>query len=39
MNPLHRRAVLWLIATTAWWGFSFPFNKALYAGLKLKTMA
>ena len=32
MNPLHRRAVLWLIATTAWWGFSFPFIKALYAG-------
>ncbi len=28
----HRRAVLWLILATAWWGFSFPLTKALYAG-------
>ena len=26
------RAVLWLIAATAFWGFSFPLTKALYAG-------
>lgn len=30
--PHHRRAVLWLILATAWWGFSFPLTKALYAG-------
>ena len=29
---LHREAVLCLIAATAWWGFSFPLTKALYAG-------
>jgi len=28
----HRQAVLCLIAATAWWGFSFPLTKALYAG-------
>ncbi len=28
----HRQAVLWLILATAWWGFSFPLTKALYAG-------
>jgi drug/metabolite transporter (DMT)-like permease len=28
----HRHAVLWLVLATAWWGFSFPLTKALYAG-------
>ncbi len=28
----HRRAVFCLILATAWWGFSFPLTKALYAG-------
>lgn len=32
MTALHRRAVWSLIAATAWWGFSFPLTKALYAG-------
>lgn len=31
-HPLHRQAVLWLILAAAWWGFSFPLTKALYAG-------
>ena len=31
-GALHSRAVLWLIAATAFWGLSFPFTKALYAG-------
>lgn len=31
-EPRHRHAVLWLILATAWWGFSFPLTKALYAG-------
>ena len=30
--PRHRQAVLWLILATAWWGFSFPLTKLLYAG-------
>lgn len=29
---MHGRAVVWLIAATAWWGLSFPLTKALYAG-------
>jgi drug/metabolite transporter (DMT)-like permease len=32
MSRLHRRAIYWLILATAWWGFSFPLTKALYAG-------
>lgn len=32
ISAQHRRAVFWLILATAWWGFSFPLTKALYAG-------